>query len=94
MLPTLNNMHITVWGHPFAHKIFQKTNTSYTCAYLGVGNSFSESFAYVLNEWSLTNSIVKLRTIVPHWGVRDLPDHNYRDHERMVLYGRSKRNPL
>ena len=51
MLPTLNNMHITLWGHPFVHKIFQKTNTSYPRAYQRVGNiSFSESFAYVLNE--------------------------------------------
>ena len=37
MLPTLNNMHITLWGHPFAHKIFQKTNNSYPRAYQGVG---------------------------------------------------------
>ena len=41
-------------------KIFKKTNISYhlirtlTCAYQRVGNvSFSEYFAYALNEWSL-----------------------------------------
>ena len=46
-----------LWGHPYVHKIFRKTNISYplihtpTCAYQGVrNNNFSENFAYVLNQ--------------------------------------------
>ena len=46
----------------YLRKIFRKTNISppplirtRTCAYQGVRNgSFSESFAYILNEWPLT----------------------------------------
>ena len=48
-------------------KTFRKINISYplirtrTCAYQGVRNvSFSENFAYVLNEWSL-GFLIKLR---------------------------------
>ena len=44
----------------YVRKIFRKTNISYplirtrTCTYQGVRNvSFSENFAYVVNEWSL-----------------------------------------
>ena len=46
----------------YVREIFQKTNIFYplictsTCAYQEVKNvSFSESFAYILNEWSLYN---------------------------------------
>ena len=46
--------------HLVRKQIFRETNISYplirtsTCAYQGVRNvSFSENFAYVLNEWSL-----------------------------------------
>ena len=46
----------------YVRRIFRKTNISYplirtrTCAYQGVRNvSFLESFAYVLNEWSLNH---------------------------------------
>ena len=51
-----------LWDHSFStyKNFFRKTNISYplmrrrTCAYQGVRNvSFSENFAYALNEWPL-----------------------------------------
>ena len=51
---------LTLESFKYVHKIFRKTNIPYplirtrTCVYQGVRNvSFPESFAYVLNEWSL-----------------------------------------
>ena len=47
-----------------ARQIFRKSNISHplirtrTCAYQGVRNdSFSENFAYLLNEWFLTENL-------------------------------------
>ena len=49
-----------LWDHYVERKIFRKTNISYslvwtrTCAFQGARNdSFSENFAYALNEWSI-----------------------------------------
>ena len=52
----------------YVHKYFRKTNIFYplirkhTCAYQKVRNvAFSENFAYVLNEWSLSENCIQVK---------------------------------
>ena len=83
------------WFIYFVRKIFRKSNISYplvrtrTCAYQRVRNvSFSESFANVINEWSLgyyTDSNVHPYNLNEEW---DSDDGEPLPRPGFAVYGR------